>query len=184
MNSGSKNVPTVFFPCSVFIACFHPVEASAWAITVVGIWMKRTHWKTVAATKPATFPTTPHPRATTTDFLVMPQSKISSQRVLYVSKFLFSSQAGNVNRRWVKPERRFEKLSPCSSFTWESVITAILSALRRLSFSHIVWTIPVQNLTGTVFVEDGISYFIGNWFTEIKETTPLFSKCLFPKMPQ
>ena len=71
-----------------------PTEESTWASRVVGIWMKSTPRRMVAAAKPARSPTTPPPRATTASVRVRPKSIMFSQSSVSMAGDLLLSPAG------------------------------------------------------------------------------------------
>ena len=70
--TGWWKLPTRFFPAGRFTPVLPPTDESIWASKVVGIWIKETPRKYIAAAKPATSPTTPPPNATTASFRSSP----------------------------------------------------------------------------------------------------------------
>ena len=99
---GCRNAPTRFFPADVSTPVLPPTLLSTIASSVVGTWTQGIPRKRVAATNPATSPTTPPPTAMTLESRPYPRSISRSCRSATVSRVLNRSPAGN-SKHWASP---------------------------------------------------------------------------------
>ncbi len=122
--SGGWKAPTRFFPASVSSPVFPPIELSSIAKSVVGTWTTGTPRRKVAATNPATSPTTPPPRAITAQSRPYPAASIRSWIRAHVSRVLFHSPAGKGRSSAARSPSASSTREPYRDPTWLSVTTA------------------------------------------------------------